>query len=169
MIATIGAITSVPAQGQPQFLSGSVFEYVGNSTGVDPLLLYSIAITESGTGQGGGLIAPYPYVIRTADGPVFYKTAAEAISALEHAMLKSTNIDVGMMQRNLYWNPTDDFESLFDPLESVTWAANALIASMNSTPDRILGIGRYHNWSDPVRARSYGRRVMKIYKNLENM
>lgn len=150
-------------------LSGTVFEDVAISHQVDSLLLYSLAIVESATGAGNGNIRPYPYVLRTSDGAFFYETKAEAEEALSAILLRTKNVDIGMMQINLYYHPQKDPLSLLDPETNLSVAARYLKKTMASTPDPVLGVGRYHNWGDHQRAVWYGNRVWQVYRNLTQL
>ncbi|WP_390619369.1 transglycosylase SLT domain-containing protein [Maricurvus nonylphenolicus] len=165
---------SSPASAEPVepgslTLSGTVFEQVASTHQLDSLLLYSLAIVESATGAGNGNIRPYPYVLRTADGAFFYKTRIEAEHALSAILRQTSNVDVGMMQINLYYHPQTDPLSLLDPQTNLVVAAKYLKKTMASTPDPVLGVGRYHNWGDHQRAVWYGNRVWQVYRNLAQL
>lgn len=150
-------------------LTGTMFDQVANSHQVDSLLLYSLAIVESATGAGNGNIRPYPYVLRTSEGAFFYKTKTEAEQALSAILLRTKFVDVGMMQINLYYHPQTDPLSLLDPQTNLAVAARYLKKTMASTPDPVLGVGRYHNWGDHQRAVWYGNRVWQVYRNLTQL
>lgn len=151
-------------------LSGTVFEKAGNKHGVDPVLLYSVALAESASGRGQGLISPWPWALRTQNVPFYAKTAAQAKAKLrelqeQHGKL----IDVGIMQVNIKWHghrvasPYD----LLDAETNVMVGAAVLAEAIRSVPNDLeLGIGRYHVWQDEYRARNYGSRVLAIYQNL---
>lgn len=147
------------------FLENSLFDIVGSEFDIDPLLLYSITLVESGSSFKGGL-SPTPLVIRFSGGAEFFKTRKEAEERLAEVLKITNNVDVGLVQRNLKWNPTRDPNRMFDALIAIRWMAGKLKETTASTQELALGIGRYHNWEDEVRARSYGKRVLKIYKNL---
>ncbi|WP_298636716.1 hypothetical protein [uncultured Umboniibacter sp.] len=164
-ITTTFCLAAVMTNADP-ITSDTMFERIGIQSGVDPLLLYSIAIVESATGTGDGeTITPHPYVFRTSDGPQFFHARDEAEQALEKALETTDNIDVGMMQRNLYWHPPQDGEALFDPEEQVTWASELLASYLSRDEPLELRIGRYHSSRHPL-AIAYGQRVLKVYSNL---
>lgn len=150
-------------------LDGTVFEKVGKAEAVDPLLLYSVAITESALASGGGRIAPHPYVIRSdLTGPQFFDTYADAESALKALMKKTTNIDIGMMQVNLRHHPQKNPSALLTPEFAVRYAARYLKTTMASTTDPIIGVGRYHSYTEDL-ANWYGARVWTIYNNIRRL
>lgn len=153
-------------------LRGSLFELQGASTGTDPLLLYTIALVESGFGRGQGNISPWPWTLRSTQSH-YAKTKAEAEQKLaEWTDTYGRRIDVGMCQTNLFWHGhrVKRAADLLDPATNLRVANQILIESLNSSPSDIeLGIGRYHNWTEPERARNYGSRVLAIYRNLKRL
>jgi len=156
---------SQQAYTQGLVLKGTIFDTVGSIYGVDPLLLYSIAITESATGAGNGYIRPYPYVFRTKDGPSFFKDLNTAEIALRKVLQNTHNVDIGMMQINLRYHPQPDPLALLDPQHNLSIAAQYLRKTLASTKDPIVGVGRYHSYTEEL-ADWYGKRVWKTYENL---
>lgn len=146
-------------------LDGSLFETVGHEYNIDPLLLYSIAIAESATGAGKGNIVPTPLVLRSKDGPVFFKDKKTAEVELTKILEKTNLVDVGLMQINLYYHPQENPLDLLDPHHNLSEAARYLKTTLASTADPVLGVGRYHSW-DNNRANWYGNRIWTIYRNL---
>lgn len=153
-------------------LTGSLFDKQGKSTGTDPLLLYSIALTESGYGRGKGKIGPWPWTLRAARA--HYPETREAAEIKLNELIKSYGryIDIGLCQANLFWHGhrVKKPEDLLDPVTNLQVANQVLLESIASARgDLELGIGRYHHWTDPARARNYGSRVLAIYRNLKTM
>lgn len=148
-------------------MKGSIFAQVGQEKGVDPLLLYSIGVAESGTGVGNGLMRPEPLVIRYSGGAEFFSSLDEAIDRLTEVLKTTRNVDVGMMQINLRQHPQENPHQLFDKAYNLTVAAEILKTAMSSTTDPIIGVGRYHHWADMELSRWYGERVWQIYNNLK--
>lgn len=146
-------------------LEETIFHEVAEEENIDPLLLYAVAITESASSKGGGYIAPSPYVFRTKQGPRFFETRPEAEAALREALKISRNIDIGMMQINFHYHPHHNPMDLLDPYHNLKAAAKYLKNTMSTTDDPILGVGRYHSWTEE-RSRWYGERVWQIYRNL---
>ncbi|MBX2807162.1 MAG: transglycosylase SLT domain-containing protein [Cellvibrionaceae bacterium] len=142
-----------------------MFQEVGEKYNIDPLLLYAIAITESATGVGKGYIQPSPYVFRTASGPQFFSSRTEAEHKLSPILLKTQHVDIGMMQINLHYHPQPNPLELLDPYYNLSVAAEYLQRTLNSTTDPIIGVGRYHSWTEEL-AKWYGNRVWKTYSNL---
>ncbi len=146
-------------------LDGSLFETVGNKYNIDPLLLYSIAIAESATGVGNGNIGPTPLVLRSKDGPVFFKDKKTAEIELTKILQTTNLVDVGLMQINLHYHPQENPLDLLDPYHNLSEAARYLKTTLASTTDPVLGVGLYHSW-DNNKANWYGHRIWTIYRNL---
>lgn len=165
VVVFLSIVSSFTAANNRFTLEGTLFETVATVHGIDPLLLYSIAITESATGVGNGYIRPTPYVFRTNDGPRFFNSLREAETELATILKTTQNVDVGMMQINLRYHPQPDPLSLLKPHHNLTIAAKYLKKTMASTNDPIIGVGRYHSWKEEL-ARWYGKRVWQTYRNL---
>jgi hypothetical protein len=150
-------------------IKGSIFEKVGRESKVDPLLLYSIAIVESATGVGKGNIKPEELVIRHDGGAVFFDTKEQAVNGLNKVLQSTSNVDVGLMQINLKYHPHNNPAELFNPESNLKFAANILKTAMDSTPDKIIGVGRYHQWADVALCEWYGKYVWQIHANLKKL
>ena len=153
------------------FLHGTLWETVAARVGLDPALLYGVALQETRHGAGAQASAPWPFTLRGPDGPQFHATKAAAAQALRllTARHRPLAIDVGLMQVNLRWHgdtvadPTD----LLDALTNLIVAADILAKAIASAPgDLELGVGHYHHWHDENRARADGRRVLQMAEAL---
>lgn len=152
-------------------LRGTVFERSGVASGVDPLLIYAVALLESGFGRGKGAIAPWHWTLR-AQTAYYPESRQEAEHKLQDLLKEGRLIDVGAMQVNLRWHghrvakPAD----LLDPSINSHVGGQILAQSIASAPgDRELGIGRYHNWTNDSRARNYGARALAVFANLKTI
>ena len=150
---------------QDLILEGTVFDTVAARHGLDPLLLYSVALTESVTAVGDGGIQPYPYVFRTLDGAHYFADREAAETALRSVLTRTRNVDVGMMQVNLRHHPQRDPLRLLDVQHNLDIAARILKSTLASSPDPVIGVGRYHSWRHEYTA-WYGQRVWQTYRNL---
>ena len=151
-------------------LSGTVFETVGRELSLDPILLYSIACVESAveTRKNSRFIKPYPWTIRSADGPYYGRTRKDAENHLRNLRQKYKSIDVGLMQINLRWHghKVKRAEDLLDPYTNVLTSAqilNQLFISQNK--NAYLAVGFYHS-RDRVKAARYAKHVFNIYLSL---
>lgn len=156
-------------------LSGTIFDAAGRNAGLDPKLLYSVALAESALGRGQGQLGPHPWTLRSDYKVVYAKTRAEAEQSLTNHIAKYGKlIDVGLMQINLRWHgeKVKDPIELLDPKTNLQLAAEYLSQMISSTPSDIeLAIGKYHvgpvaTAENTPRARNYGSRVLAIYRNL---
>jgi len=149
-------------------LDDTIFDVIGSTYNIDPLLLYSIALTESATGAGGGKIAPHAYVYRTDSGAVYFDDLEKAEASLKKVLAETSNVDVGLMQINMHWHPQPDPTALLDPVANLSVAAAHLKTTLASTPDPIIGVGRYHSWRDEL-AVWYGQKVWQTYRNIQSL
>lgn len=153
-------------------LDGTVYERVANKQRLDPVLLYSISLAESAYTRGNGTISPWFLTLRSSEGARYFHSKAEAMAELEGLIIRHgarSSIDVGLMQVNLRWNGhrVRDPLLLLDENHNLEVGAEILVEALNSAPsDPELGVGRYHHWEDESVSRSYGRRVLSIYKQL---
>ena len=167
----IGFIHTSNAQEIPSFLEGSVFHKVGTKEGVDPLLLYAVSLTESAKGKNRQEVQPSVYVIRTPNGAIYPKTIEEAKKHLKASInaYGYKALDVGLMQINgQHWSKLKNKYALFNPYFNVTFGARILKKAIASTDDKVIGIGRYHSFTE-WRAKTYGNRVIAIYNNLKSI
>lgn len=156
-------------------LNGTYFAEVGNQYGIDPLLLYAVALAESASGRGEGNISPWPWTLRTGDRAIYSLTQAEAYAELEE-IIKSQGeravVDIGLMQVNLYWNGhrASSLSELLDPRSNIEIGAQVLLDALRSAPEDLeLAVGRYHHWRKESVARAYGKRVIGIYGRLRKL
>ncbi|WP_306276658.1 lytic transglycosylase domain-containing protein [Pseudomonas qingdaonensis] len=158
-------------------LDGTMWERAAKSSKckVPPLLLYSIALVESRSGAGKGLVSPHPFALRNApSGPVFPSTRSEADALLERYIVEDRLTDIGMMQINYRWNGhrVSDVKSLLNPETNIKVAAEILCEAIKvKRGDLELGIGGYHtlNPNREMDARAYARNVLHIWRALQRL
>lgn len=154
------------------FLRGTLWETVAARHGLDPHWLYGVALQESRRRAGPGRAQPWPYTLRSPEGPQFHHSKAEAAHALRQLLTRHPPraIDVGLLQINLHWHGrrVRAPEDLLDARTNLELGARLLAEAVGSAPDDLaLGLGRYHHWRDSSRARAYGRRVLAMAAALE--
>jgi soluble lytic murein transglycosylase-like protein len=151
-----------------QSFPGSIWKQAAKTHGVDPVLLYSVALFESGRQGGKNKVGPWPFALHfnQANISIYALSAKEARFVL--ANVTTDNVDIGLGQVN-YKSHRDKIhrrEDLLDPKTNLTVASQILAEALNSTPDPELGVGRYHSWTE-WRARAYGRKVLTIFRALK--
>ena len=126
------ALTNNPDTKSKIDLTGSLFEKQGTSTGTDPLLLYSIALAESGYCRGKGKIGPWPWTLRS--NKAHYPESREAAEIKLNELIKSYGrvIDIGLCQANLFWHGhrVNKPEDLLDPQTNLRVANQVLLESI---------------------------------------
>jgi hypothetical protein len=157
-------ITGAPRKMQIRF-PGRLWRQAAAAHGVDPVLLYSVALLESGKKGGRNKVGPWPFALHFNEAGVwiYAATAKEARFVLAH--VSTDNVDIGLGQVN-YKSHKDKVsrpEDLLDPGTNLRVAGQILAEAQRSTPDPELGVGRYNSWQDS-KARFYGRRVLRLYK-----
>lgn len=137
----------------------------GLDRGIDPYLLYAVALTESARAFND-IVAPWPWALNR-NGETIYPDGHKAAAALVRSLLAigQQSIDIGLMQVNLRWHGhrVQRAEDLLDPVTNLHVGADILAESIASAPgDLILGVGRYHSWNDRTAAYQYGRKVLEL-------
>ncbi len=111
-------------------------------------ILTAVALTETGTKQGGKL-APYPWAINVEGKGFLFPSKAKAIAAVEKYLAEGkTSIDIGCMQLNWYWHGKKFGNSLhkaFDPLTNITVGAQYIREHFNTYKNWDRAVGRYHS------------------------
>lgn len=152
-------------------LSGTVFEEVGKEKGLDPMILYSVALAESAYREkADGLVAPSVYTLRTADRPFYFNNRTDAVEKLNEILKHTQSVDVGPMQINVKWHAyrVDRVEDLLDPKVNIRVAADILNERLDANRgDWLSALGQYHSF-DKSRSDWYGLLVLNIYNNLQN-
>jgi hypothetical protein len=161
--------TLASTAGSTTFLQGTVWAAVAARHGLDPVLLYGVALKESRRAAGAHASVPWPYTLRGPAGAQYHRSRAEAAQALARltARHRPLAIDVGLMQVNLRWHgdKVADPAQLLDARTNLEIAAGILVDALHSAPgDLELGIGHYHHWHHEAIARAYGRSVLKMVR-----
>lgn len=146
----------------------SLWSQIGHSTGVDPLLLYAIALVESKALYPDGKVAPTPWLFRVNDHLVRGDRHDVQLAMAAASQFGSAVQDVGIMQvyYPMHRDAVRDPLTLLNPRTNITVAAKILRDGMRQTRDRVLGVGYYHSHT-PSRARDYGSAVLTVYQRLQ--
>jgi soluble lytic murein transglycosylase-like protein len=148
----------------------SLWSQVGNESGVDPLLLYSVALVESKSLHPGGEVAPTPWLFRVNDHLILGERHHVQLEMAVASQLGSVVQDVGIMQvyYPMHRDAVRDPLTLLDPKTNISVAAKILRDGMHETRDPVLGVGYYHSHT-PELARDYGTAVMTVYQRLKTI
>jgi hypothetical protein len=138
--------------------------------GVGRLVLYAIALQESGVHWTDGLVRPWPWVLNSpSTGSLYFRNKEEARTALR-ALLKrgERSIDVGIMQINLRANGwrVRFPEVLLDVNENIRVAAQILSEQLaQHRGDLKVAIARYHSPRDDL-GFPYAESVLRLMRLL---
>ncbi|MCW8808835.1 MAG: transglycosylase SLT domain-containing protein [Rhodanobacter sp.] len=148
----------------------SLWAQIGKSSGIDPLLLYSVALVESKALLPSGKIAPTPWLFRVNDHLVRGDRHHVQLEMAAATQFGSAVQDVGIMQvyYPMHRDAVRDPLTLLNPRTNITVAAKILRAGMHQTHDRVLGVGYYHSHT-PRLARDYGTAVLTVYRRLKGV
>ena len=148
----------------------SLWAQVGKESGVDPLLLYSVALVESRSLLPGGEVAPTPWLFRVNDHLILGERHHVQLEMAVASQLGSVVQDVGIMQvyYPMHRDAVRDPLTLLDPRTNISVAAKILRDGMHETHDPVLGVGYYHSHT-PDLARNYGAAVMTVYQRLKTI
>ncbi|MFI4957944.1 MAG: lytic transglycosylase [Lysobacterales bacterium] len=146
----------------------SLWSEIGKASGVDPLLLYSVALVESKALYPDGKVAPTPWLFRVNDHLVRGDRHDVQLAMAAASQFGSAVQDVGIMQvyYPMHRDTVRDPLALLNPRTNITVAAKILRDGMHETSDRVLGVGYYHSHT-PALARDYGTAVLTVYQRLK--
>ena len=153
-----------------EFLRNTAWWGVAEQRGLDPYVLYAVALVESAK-VSKRVAKPWPWALNRQGHPFIPPSVAEAKAILGGSLAKGVrSIDVGLMQVNVRWqgHRVRQPEDLLDPETNLKVGADVLADAIGSAPgDLILGIGRYHaGFRDEARAYRYGRRVLAVARQI---
>lgn len=141
--------------------------------GLDPYLLYAVALVESKENAGTkGYVAPSPWALNNYVYGSYYPTSyADAKRALARYLSATPVTDIGISQINYRWNGryVNHPEELLDVDTNIRVGAKTLCSAIKARPGDIeLAIGGYNTQNPKLegKAREYGQRVLRVWKRL---
>jgi len=150
----------------PSKLQSTLWWQIAKHHQLDPYILYAVALIESAKGNPSNQVSPWPWAINKSGKSILPDSQQEARVLLNKTLAEGRrNIDVGLMQLNLYWHGhrVGKPEQLLNPVTNLQIGALVLAEAIQSAPhDLVLGVGRYHSWQNTKAAVSYGRRVLAV-------
>lgn len=148
----------------------SLWYTAGSKYGIDPLLLYSVALVETGAPHGDNSVSPTPWIVRV-DGQVIRGDEQTVAHAITDAQRRGASVqDVGVMQ--VYWPLHHDLAT--SPVALLPLAANIdagariLREALNSSSDPVVAFGHYHSYT-AARAKQYGEAVAQVYARVRSV
>lgn len=173
VIASLLFTFNVSFATDPLNLYSTPWGQAGQVFDVDPYLLYAISIIESRHISEDGLVRPHPYALHINKNSKshFPKSKIAASTILSETLRTTRNVDIGAMQINYMYHSdkVDRAEDLLDLTTNIYVAAQILSFAMKSTPDLILGAGRYHQWKNEQQARRYGYKAVQLAIKLQEV
>jgi len=171
------ALLCLAGTAQAFTLQGTMWERASRASTCNPpvLLLYSLALQESRTSAGKGMVRPHPYALRNApSGSLYPATYDEANAHLSRFISEDRLTDIGIMQINLRWNGhrVTDPSHLLQPETNIRVGAQILCEAIAANKGDIeLAIGGYHTMNPrrEVDARQYARNVLLIWRALQKI
>jgi hypothetical protein len=154
-------------------LQGSIWASAASYAGINVATLYGIAVQESGMRWNDGTFRPWPWTLYInvskngiKAGPKRYANKQAAEQALLKLIWQGIrNVDVGIMQVNLYWHGdkvANDL-ALLDPRTNISVAARYL-KDLNTKNNISKTVGGYHSPSNAERGKAYANHVKKYEK-----
>lgn len=165
----LSALVSVATWAQAQ-LPPPAYQLAAQQAGVPSLVLYAIALQESGR-RWQGRSVPWPWTLNVAGEAKRFANRHTACTGLLQAMdtTPGRKIDVGLGQINLGYHrhrvthPCD----LLDPYQNLAIAAAILVEQRAAAPDWPAAIGRYHRPAGGAFAARYQRLVQAHLDRLQ--
>lgn len=147
------------------------YKKVAGDIGVPSTILYAMALAESGKSISTGSFRPYPWTLVTRGDAKRFSSHEEAATELR-ALLKQriTNVDVGVMQTNMYWHGYrySSPEQALEPWTNLKTGAEILLEQYKDKAckkDWWCAVGRYHSYRKDDGER-YAQRVRVYHEAL---
>ena len=101
---TIALVIAMSASTSVYAFPGYQWEKAAQSVGIDPVMLYAVALAESASHRGLNMTSPWPYAIRNGSNATYAKSKTEAEQLLNQALQETEKyqLDIGLMQINLH-------------------------------------------------------------------
>ncbi|MDZ7749027.1 MAG: hypothetical protein U5K43_09460 [Halofilum sp. (in: g-proteobacteria)] len=167
-LACLLLLPAAAATAAPLDLRATAWSAAARPHGIEPQLLYALALAESRRTLGPGRATPalgHPHADRRRHR---FDSRAAARRGLEAVLARwpAKRVDVGAAQVNVGWHRRrfGDPARLLDLGYNLRVAAAILAEAVASTADPVLGVGRYHHWAGERRTRAYGQRVWDNYR-----
>jgi soluble lytic murein transglycosylase-like protein len=138
-----------------------------------PVLLYAVALTESGqSALSEGRFRPWPWALNINGEGHYFTSRQEALQALQVALANAnSSVDIGLMQINWRYHHAalgSPWQAL-DPYHNLRVAAAILRDCLNEHINWMQTAGCYHAPNDSRRARAYASRVQQHWRQIADI
>lgn len=146
----------------------SVYYKTAMAKGLDPKLLFSIALVESGK-KIGNIYGPWPWTLNVKGKGEYFKTREMAVRRLKHILQEGDeNVAIGPMQ--VFWRYNKSYfknpEQALDPHKNIEVGAEILKFFYNKNNDLVWAIGAYYSPNNEKKAAWYRGKVMSKYQRV---
>lgn len=128
-----------------------IWDKAAKKTGIAKQTIQSICLNESGIGFSDGYRRPWPYVLNSKYGPMFFHTQEKASERLAELInLGVKNVDIGMCQMNMAHHGfrVKSPHDLLDPVVNLETASDYLRELMVRYNGNIVNVvAAYHTGS----------------------
>ncbi len=144
-----------------------VYREVADKYGIDPQLLYAIALVESERSYQG-MIGPWPWTLNISGKPFYFDSRQAAYDrlAIELQQHQNENIAIGPMQ--IYWRYNKryftDAWSALDPYQNIDVGAQILLFFSTQRGSMEEAVGAYYSPNKPHKAAQYQTKVRDKYQ-----
>ena len=83
---TVALVIAMSASTSVYAFPGYQWEKAAQSVGIDPVMLYAVALAESASHRGLNMTSPWPYAIRNGSNATYAKSKTEAEQLLNQAL-----------------------------------------------------------------------------------
>ena len=141
---------------------------IAQAFGIPPVILYAVALTESGLRLTSGQVRPWPWTLHVNGQAERYTSQEAALQALQsHLTVGRRSLDIGLMQINWRWHQKAlvSPRMALDPYHNLRTGARLLRDLYQKSGAWLVAIGRYHAPASTrqarARAKVYRARVSK--------
>ncbi|RUS67423.1 hypothetical protein CUZ56_01368 [Saezia sanguinis] len=164
-LTSLFALNTAHAQDLPP----PAYQLAAQEAGIPSIVLYAVALQESGT-MVNGKLRPWPWTLNVGGQGRFFSTREAACKDLTYALknTSSKRIDVGLGQINVgyHGHRVNTPCELLNPYLNLKIASTILLEQHKSGQDWLITMGRYHSPANGTAAARYRSSVQRHYNRL---
>ncbi|MGR5448553.1 transglycosylase SLT domain-containing protein [Vibrio sp. PNB22_3_1] len=146
------------------------YKQVGSLMDVPPVVVYSLALTETGVAMSDGTFIPWHLSLNYAGKPYWYRDWQGFLAAIDGFIAEDKrSVDIGLFQVNYRWHAhrVASVHDLARPSVNGQVAMEILREQYERYGDWIVASGRYHNPANADgRADLYAERFKRWYERV---